>query len=242
MKKSKKRWIALQISAPALTIFGFGLYYYIQHYDFLYSKALVGPLSSLALFVWAGYALTLYPKTLHLLRHKTPAELRIENWLKTPFYYIPIALLILAFVVGWMYFTRAIMQWAAGPFFPGLAGLLFILALLMLGQEVMKYLDRRAGLRNYLAQKNPAQGELKLSPKQLKVLVIVQSIFFITFVWLGFTVATLLLLLAKDFLSDFLVILGIIIAFTPVIMGMIKLELKLEKWGRDQLYIPWKSY
>lgn len=242
MKKSQKRWIALQISAPALTIFGFGLYYYIQNYHSLYSKALVGPLSTLALVVWGAYALTLYPKSLHSLKYKTVAEVKYENWAKTLFYYIPIALSILAFVVGWMYFTRAVMQWAAGPYFPSLAGLLFILALLMLGQEVMKYLDRREGLRRYLVQKNPTHGELKFSPKQLKVLVIAQSIFFITLTWCGFTAATFLLLLAKAFLSDYLVVLAIIIAFTPIIVGMIKLEIKLEKWGRDQLYIPWKSY
>ncbi|MBX2875848.1 MAG: hypothetical protein KTR30_27255 [Saprospiraceae bacterium] len=242
MKKSQKRWFALQITAPALIAFGFALYHYTQNYSLLYSKPLVGPITTLCLFVFGAYAVTLYPKTLHDLRSKTPAQVRHDNWLKIFYYHLPIALLIVTFVVGWMYFTRWLMKWAAGAYFPGLEGLMFLLGLLMPGQEVMKYLERRPGLRAYIGKNDPEQAPLKLTEKQLKVLIIGQSLLFLTLAWLAFAIATSLLLsLVKNFLSAEWIIILIIFTYTPIIVGLIKLELRFEKWGRDHLYIPWSS-
>ncbi len=242
MKKSQKRWFALQIAAPALIGFGFAVYYYIQHYTFLYSRPLVGPITTLCLIVFAGYALTLYPKTLQDLRIKTPAQIRHDSWLKIFYYHLPVVLLIITFVVGWMYFTRWLMKWAAGDYFPGLEGLMFLLALLMLGQELMKYLDRKPALRDYVEKKDPEQAPLRLSEKQLQVLIIGQSLLFLLLAWSGFALATgLLLALGKGFLSAEWMIIFIIFAFTPVLVGMIKLEGRVEKWARDHLYIPWNS-
>lgn len=242
MKKSQKRWFALQIAAPALIGFGFAVYYYVQNYNFLYSQPLVGPITTLCLIVFAGYALTLYPKTLHELRIKTPAQIRHDSWLKIFYYHLPIVLLMVTFVVAWMYFTRWLMRWAAGDYFPGLEGIMFLLALLMLGQELMKYLDRRTGLRDYLQKKNPEQAPLRLTDRQLKMLVIGQSLLFLFLAWFGFALTTgLLLTLTKRFLSADWIIIFIIFAFTPVLVGMIRLEVRIEKWGRDHLYIPWNS-
>lgn len=242
MKKSQKRWFALQIATPALIGFGFAVYYYVQHYSLLYSKPLVGPISTLCLVVFAGYALTLYPKTLQDLRTKTPAQIRHNSWLKIFYYHLPLVLLIVTFVVGWMYFTRWLMKWAAGAYFPGLEGLMFLLALLMLGQELMKYLERRPGLRDYIEKKDPEQAPLKLTERQLKVLIIGQSLLFLLLAWLAFAVATSLILwIGKSFLSGEWIIIVIIFAFTPILVGLIRMELHLEKWGRDHLYIPWKT-
>ena len=186
--------------------------------------------------------MTLYPKTLLLLKTKSPAELKQLNWIKTLLFYLPIALLVLAFVAGWLYFTRVTMQWAAGKYFPGLEGLLFLLAFLMLGQEVMKYLGRKSGLNTYLVSKAPEQPQLKLSRQALKLLVVAQSLGFLLLTWLGFILATLLLThLGERGLSNYWLILSVIIAYTPIILGAIQLEKRLEKWARDHLYIPWNS-
>jgi len=242
MKRSQKRWFALQIAAPALIGFGLTLYYYVQNYSFLYSKPIVGPITTLCLLVFGAYAFTLYPRTLHDLRSKTPAQIRHDSWLKIFYYHLPIVFLITSFVVGWMYFTRWLMKWAAGAYFPGLEGLMFLLALLMLGQEFMKYLARRPGLRDYIEKKEPEQARLKLTNRQLKVLIIGQSLLFLLLAWLAFAIATALLLaLGKDFLSAEWIIIFIIFAFTPILVGLIRLELRLEKWSRDHFYIPWNS-
>ena len=242
MKKSQKRWFALQIAAPALLGFGFAVYYYVQNYSFLYSRPLLGPITTLCLVVFAGYALTLYPKTLHDLRIKTPAQIRHDSWLKLLYYHLPMVLLIVTLIVGWMYFTRWLMKWAAGDYFRGLEGLMFLLALLMPGQELMKYLDRRPGLRDYLEKKDPDQPPLRLTDRQLKILIIGQSLLFLLLAWSGFALVTgILLALAKGFLSAEWIIIFVIFAFTPVLVGMIRLETRMEKWARDHLYIPWNS-
>lgn len=242
MKKSQKRWLALQISAPALIAFGFGLYYYIKNYDYLYSNGLLGPLATLSLVVFAAYALTLYPKTLMLLKTRSPRELRQLNWNQTLLIYIPIALLVLAIVAGWLYFSQATIRWASSEYYPGLKGLMFVLAFLMLLQEAMKYLDRRKGLKTYLHSRNRHREQLKFSRSTLKVLVVVQSILFILVVWFGFTIVTALVIyLANIFLPPAMVMLTIMFLYIPVIIISGKLELKFEKWGRDHLYIPWSS-
>lgn len=243
MKKAQRRWIALQIAAPALIAFGCSLYYYIKNYDYLYSKALVGPLATLSLIVFAAYALTLYPKTLMLLKTRTPAELRYLNWGKTLLIYLPIALLVLVIVAGWIYFSQATIKWAASEYYPGLTGLMFVFAFLMLLQEVMKYLDRRKGLKEYLHPRSRNRVELKFSTAALKVLIVAQSLVFLLVVWFGFTIVTaLVIFLARIFLPQGMVMLTILFLYIPVIIISGKLELKLEKWGRDHLYIPWSSH
>ncbi len=243
MKKSQKRWIALQIAAPALIAFGIGLYYYIKNYNYLYSNGLLGPLATLSLTVFAAYALTLYPKTLMLLNTRSPSELRQLNWTKTLLIYIPIALLVLAIIAGWLYFSQATIKWAASEYYPGLTGLMFVLAFLMLLQEVMKYLDRRKGLKNYLHPRSRNRVELKFSSPILKLLIVAQSLAFLLTVWFGFTIVTaLVIFLARVFLPPAMVMLTILFLYIPVIIIAGKMELKLEKWGRDHLYIPWSSH
>lgn len=242
MKKSKRRWLALQIAAPALILFGLSVYYYVQNYSYLYSKALLGPLATLSLIVFGAYALTLYPKTLMLLKTRSPQELRQLNWGKTVLVYIPIALSILGFVAGWLYFTRMTIQWAAGEYFSGLTGLIFVFAFLMILQEVMKILDRQKGLQDYLTSRDRHRPQLKFSASVLRFLVIAQSLVYLAVVWFGFTLVTfLVVLLSKIFLPPSLVLLGVLFLYIPVIIGFGKLELMLEKWGRDYLYIPWSS-
>ena len=119
---------------------------------------------------------------------------------------------------------------------------MFLLALLMPGQELMKYLDRRPGLQDYLEQKDPDQPPLRLTDRQLKVLIIGQSLLFLLLAWSGFALVTgILLALVKGFLSAEWIIILVIFAFTPILVGMIKLEARIEKWARDHLYIPWNS-
>lgn len=232
--------MAVLIALPALTIFFVLLSLLIIYYTPLY-ETFLGPLYALFVFVAAAYALTL-PFKINLELKQADIKTVIDKHLTQTFvFYLPIALLISGAVVFWVYFARSSMQWAAQSHFVTLEKLVYFMTLLMVLQEVMKYLSRRKGLATY--ENNPSSAKnLKLGSLALQVLVIFQSVFFLFLNWSLFTLCIAgIRWLVKDLLSDFILFMVFMLAIILVIGLMIKLERRLEKYGRDQLFIPWKS-
>lgn len=240
MKGSKRKLMAILIALPALAIFFVLLSLLIVYYDSLY-ETFLGPLYALFVFVVAAYALTL-PFKVHLELGQTEIKTVIQKHLIQTFtFYIPIALLLCGAVVFWVYFARSSMQWAAQSHFVALEKLVYFMTLLMVLQEVMKFLSRRKGLNAY--EKGPANAKnLKWNSSILQFLVIFQSVFFLFLNWSLFVLCIAVIRgLVKGFFSDFILFMAFVLAMILVIGVMIKLERSLEKYGRDQLFIPWKS-
>jgi|GEM_PF-1895248 len=240
MKGSKRKLMAVLIALPALTIFFVLLSLLIIYYDLLY-ETFLGPLYALFVFVVAAYALTLpFKVNLELKQTDIKAVLH-KHLIQTFVFYIPLALLISGAVVFWVYFARSSMQWAAQSHFAALEKLIYFMTLLMVLQEVMKYLSRRKGLHAY--ENGPSNTKnLKWGSSILQLLVIFQSIFFLFLNWSLFALCIAgIRWLLKDFLSGFMLFMAFVLAMILVIGLMIKLERRLEKHGRDQLFIPWKS-
>lgn len=232
--------MAFLIALPALTVFFVLLYLFIGYYDELYSTFL-GPLSGIFLLFMGAYALTL-PFNINLALQRFDIRTTTQKFFIRPLLiYLPLVLLISASVVLWVYFARISMQWAAQQYFPALETLIYFMTLLMVLQEVMKYLARKEGLSLYEGLPDSARN-LKLSQSVLRVAIILQSVGFLLISWSLFALSTAgIRWLAQDYLSSFLLIMACLISLIIIIGLMIKLEQKLEKQGRDQLYIPWKS-
>lgn len=232
--------MAFLIALPTLTVFFILLYFLIVYYDELYASFL-GPLSGIFLLFIGAYALTL-PFKINLDLKRFDVRDTVQKHVIRPLLiYLPIVLIVSASVVLWVYFARSSMQWAAQQYFPALETLIYFMTLLMVLQEFMKYLARKEGFSLYEARPSSARN-LKWSLSVLRVVVILQSVGFLLLSWSLFALSTAgIRWLAQDYLSNFLLVMAFIITMIIIIGLMIKLEQKLEKHGRDQLYIPWKS-
>ncbi len=240
MKRSKRILLAFLIALPALTFFFVLLYFFIVYYDELYTTFL-GPLSGLFLLFIGAYALTL-PFNINLVLQRFDIQTTIQKFfIRLLLIYLPLALMICSSVVLWVYFARTSMQWAAQHYFPVLETLIYFMTLLMVLQEVMKYLARKEGLSLYKGRHISARN-LRWSLPVLRIVIVLQSVGFLLISWSLFALSTAgIRWLAQDYLSSFLLIMACLISMIIIIGLMIKLEQKLEKQGRDQLYIPWKS-
>lgn len=232
--------MAFLIALPALTIFFVLLYLFIAYYAKLYAS-FIGPLYGVFLLFVGAYALTL-PFNANLLIKRVGIRSTVQKLLIQQFLVqFPLALIFMSLVVLWVYFARTSMQWATQQYFPALETLIYFMTLLMVLQEVMKYLARKEGFSLYKARPISARN-LKWSPSVLRVAIILQSVGFLLLSWSLFALITAAIRwLAQDYLSNFLLVLAFIISMIIIIGLMIKLEQKLEKHGRDQLFIPWKS-
>lgn len=238
MSRLFKILLSLLVTLPAAAVFSILCYFLVLNYEEWYST-LKGPILGLLTLVLGLYTLV-SPLVIYHYLGRFGIKQTLTRYLVRPLIYdLPILALITALVMLWAYYTQQSMQWATSAFNDNF---ILLFSLLMLGQEVMKFSARKHQLETYFKSTKPKQPNLKFTPFQLQVLCYLQSFLYAFITW---TLCVLLIACIQYFIASFsssyLKTMASLLAMILVFWGMVRSEWLLEKYGRDQFYIPWNS-
>lgn len=236
-------FLSLVFSLPVTALFLVFAYVYLTHYDTLFEMYL-GQVLTIPLIMLLVYSLTLPFQNYKTIRDSDWQEALLTHVGRPFLRYFPLALMWMTFAWAWIWFCQYSIKTAVVN--PPSEQFIFLFSCLLPLNEVFKARTRSTDLNDYVDAQEQAGSDygpaLRLSHRQLNVLLYAQSVAFLLIIWcamiLGFFVieqATMSFLAVDWQHILFVTLMGVIF------VGMRKLEKQLESRGRERRYIPWDS-
>lgn len=235
--------LSLAFSLPVASVFAGILWVLIYHYDQVYG-ILLGPILMLFALILGAYSLSLI-----FLNYST---LRREGWqaafsqhVRMPFTQVlPVMALIGLAAWAWIFFALVPIGLLVPNAIP--EGVLFLIAFLLLVKELFKIQNRSTILTKRLDPTQAPPGEppieYRWNRRMLGFMVYAQSALFLLANWAGL----LLLLwvfrqLTQAWMNESLREILNLALMAAWLYVADRGEKRAERFGREQLYLPWKS-
>lgn len=244
MGKIKVFILSLLFTIPIGSVFGGILYVLINHYEEVYASML-GPALALLTLILGPYTLSLFFLNYGTIKKQGIYAAFRTHVLKPLTRYIPAMLGIGILFWAWVTFSTGIMKTAIGD--SNIDKFIFMIAFLQLVAEAFKISRRTYELDKAIAAAgkpfDAAKFPFQWTAKRLRIVAYSQSPIYLITVWLSMGLIMFLVHEAIDSIfSAYLKSLTYIILMGVIIAGMRTWEKKLEKYGREEQYIPWDSF